>query len=87
VVADQAGPLPAADGLRQLNAALKPAGITLRVIEGTTSAAGGSADGLEITLRYPQPSADIPPGIVRIRLGGASSAVVVGAAGTAEPGQ
>ena len=87
VVANQAGPLPAADGLRQLNAALEPAGIALRLIGGTTSAAGGSADSLEITFRYPQPSADIPAGIVRIRLGGASSAVVVGAASTAESGQ
>ncbi|HEV8622838.1 MAG TPA: hypothetical protein VG034_00155 [Acidimicrobiia bacterium] len=84
VVANQAGQLPAAEGLRQLNAALEPSGIALRVIDGARRAGGGSADSLEIIFRYPRPNAEIPAGILRIRLGGASTAVIVGAASSSE---
>ncbi|MCA1845633.1 MAG: hypothetical protein LC792_21050 [Actinobacteria bacterium] len=78
VVASQGVPIPASQGLAQLNQALAPAGVSLRIVGGQESPAGASADTLEITAAGQAPIPGTPPGVVRLRLGGASSSISLG---------
>jgi hypothetical protein len=78
VVAGQAVPIPAGQGLTQLNEALAPAGISLRIVGGEASPTGASADALEIRLAGQAPIPGMPPGILRLRFGGATSSISVG---------
>lgn len=78
VVASQGVPIPAGQGLAQLNQALAPAGISLRVVGGEATPSGATADALEIRLAGAAPIPGTPPGVIRLRLGGASSSISVG---------
>lgn len=78
VVADQGVPIPRASALEQLNAVLAPAGVSLRFAGARELAGGASADVLEISVAGQAPVPGLPPGILRVRLGGATSAVVIG---------
>ncbi|MGH9008810.1 MAG: hypothetical protein ACRDYF_03075, partial [Acidimicrobiia bacterium] len=78
VVAGQGVPIPAASGLDQLNAALEPAGIELRLADARDVLGGATAGAFEIRLAGQAPIPGTPPGIIRLRFGGASSSVVTG---------
>lgn len=78
VVAQQGIPVPRSRGLDQLNQALAPTGISLRLAAGDEVAGGGMASALEITVQRASPAPGVPASIVRLRLGGASTSVVVG---------
>ncbi len=78
VVASGGVPIPAGQGLAQLNQALAPAGVSLRIVGGEATPAGAAADTMEITVAGQAPIPGTPPGVVRLRLGGASSSISVG---------
>lgn len=77
VVSKQGVPVPISGGLEQLNAALAPAGVALHLVAPQDLKDGGSADALEIVLTPPPPPG-APSGIVKVRLGGATTAVASG---------
>jgi hypothetical protein len=75
-VNNQAVAVPAAEGLKALNQALAPAGLSLRVETPTPLEGGASAAALEVVSVAPIPGAGT--GTMRIAMGGASSYVSVG---------
>ncbi|MDQ1489696.1 MAG: hypothetical protein QOJ23_2210 [Actinomycetota bacterium] len=75
-VNNQAVPVPAAEGLKALNQALAPAGLSLKVETPTPLEGGASAAALEVASVAPIPGAGT--GTMRIAMGGASSYVSVG---------
>jgi hypothetical protein len=75
-VNNQAVAVPAADGLKALNQALAPAGLSLQVEAATALEGGARAAALEVVSVAPIPGAGT--GTLRIALGGASSYVSVG---------
>jgi hypothetical protein len=75
-VNNQAVAVPAAEGLKTLNQALAPAGLTLQVENPAPLEGGARAAALEIVSVAPIPGAGT--GTLRIALGGASSYVSVG---------
>jgi hypothetical protein len=77
-VNNQAVAVPAAEGLKALNQALAPAGLSLRVETPTPLEGGASAAALEVVSVAPIPGAGT--GTMRIAMGGASSYVSVGGA-------
>lgn len=78
VVAGQGIPIPAGSGLDRLNTALEPAGVHLRFAGAEGVAGGATAGAFEIRLRGQAPVAGAPPGIIRLRLGGATTSVALG---------
>lgn len=78
VVGTNGVPVPTAAGLDQLNAALKPAGISIRFVNGQKVVGGATADALELRMQQASPGSGIPGGIVTVRFGGATTAVTVG---------
>src|SRR5207248_4528222 len=82
-VAGQGVPLPAGSGLAQLNKALEPSGLQLRLVSPAPVAGGSSAESLEVASTQAPPAAGIPGSVVRLRLGGATSAVELGTASPA----
>jgi hypothetical protein len=78
VVANQGVPIPATDGLAQINQALAPAGVTVRMVGEAPVAGGRSADAFEVATTQAPPIPGVPPSVVRQRIGGATSAVLVG---------
>jgi hypothetical protein len=81
VVAGSGVPIPTGSALEQLNKGLEPAGIQIRFVGAQPIVGGASADALEITLAGQAPIPGTPPGIIRLRVGGATSAVTVGTGG------
>ena len=81
MVAGSAVPIPSGSALEQLNKGLEPAGIQIRFVGAQPIVGGVSADALEITLAGQAPIPGTPPGVIRLRLGGATSAVTVGTGG------
>jgi len=75
-VNNQAVAVPAAEGLKALNQALAPAGLSLQVETPTPLEGGASAAALEVVSVAPIPGAGT--GTMRIAMGGASSYVAVG---------
>ena len=86
MVAGKAVPVPAGSGLKTLNDALAPAGLSIRFVEPKTLAGGASAGALEIALMQKSPTPGIPGGTIRVRLGGATTAVTLGAGLPVDPG-
>jgi hypothetical protein len=82
-VNNQAVAVPAAEGLKTLNQALAPAGLTLQVENPAPLEGGARAATLEIVSVAPIPGAGT--GTLRIALGGASSYVSVGQASGLTP--
>jgi hypothetical protein len=86
-VAQQGVPVPAGTGLQSLNQALAPSGLSIHFAEATTREGGAAAGALEIVDTAPVPGAG--QGTLRIRFGGASSMISLGAvegAATADTG-
>jgi hypothetical protein len=84
VVAGQGIPLPAGSGLAQLNKALEPSGLQLRMVSPAPVAGGASAASLEVVSTQASPASGIPGSVLHLRLGGATSAVALGV-GSAAP--
>lgn len=76
-VADAALPVPSGDGLTALNSALKSAGLAIHLGEATKLQGGASAQTFEIVQMGDVPGAG--GGVFRLRLGGATSFVSLGA--------
>ena len=79
-VAGTAVPIPAGQGLEQLNQALAPAGVSIRFVEAEKLVGGASAGAFEVTVKEKSPGQGIPGGTVRVRFGGATTAITLGAA-------
>jgi hypothetical protein len=77
-VAQQGVPVPAGTGLQSLNQALAPSGLSIHFAESTELAGGAAAAAFEIIHSAPVPGAGT--GTLRIRFGGASSMISLGAA-------
>ncbi|HEV8625544.1 MAG TPA: hypothetical protein VG034_13880 [Acidimicrobiia bacterium] len=86
VVAGTAVPIPAGTGIEQLNQALAPAGVSIRFVEPQKLVGGASAGTLEIAVSQKSPASGVPGGTIRVRLGGATSAITLGAALPVDPG-
>ena len=76
-VAQQGVPVPAGTGLQSLNQALAPSGLSIHLAEATALESGAAAGALEIVDTAPVPAAG--QGTLRIRFGGASSMISLGA--------
>ncbi len=80
VLASQTVPVPTADLTKQLNEALKDAGISIRVLEGEELVGGKASDVLEITTEHASPGAGLPAGTLTYQIGGATSFILSGTA-------
>jgi hypothetical protein len=78
VVAGGAVPVPPSAGLDQLNAALAPAGISIRIVKGEALTGGSTADIFQVSVRGKSPQPGIPDGIIQVRFGGATTTVTRG---------
>jgi hypothetical protein len=76
-VAQQGVPLPAGEGLAAINQALKPAGISVAFHQAQPFAGGAQAAAFEVTQVAEVPGVGL--GTLRVRFGGAKSAVALGA--------
>lgn len=84
-VAENGVPLPAGEGLAQLNEALAPTGFAVNFASGRTFEGGAAAATFEIVNTHPIPGAGTDTkGIVRVRFGGVISSIDLGAADTTE---
>lgn len=77
-VAKQGVPIPAGSGLEQLNQALEPAGISLRIAGAEPLSGGAAAHAFEVAFRQKPAGGEIPGVIIRLRFGGAATSVVFG---------
>lgn len=80
VVAGKGVPIPAGSGLKAVNDALAPAGLSIHFAESQALVGGASAPALEVTLAQTSPTPGIPGGRIRLRFGGATTTVTLGAA-------
>lgn len=85
VLGSQTIPVPVAEVTKALNEALKSAGLSVRLVEGAPIAGGRTADALEVRSEHTVPVPGEPKGYLTYRFGGASSAIIVGAAAIVTP--
>jgi hypothetical protein len=76
--ADKAVPVPVGESTKNLNEALKQAGIAVRSVSAQPTEGGASSDVLEVTNRHPLPVEGNPQGTVTWRFGGATTSVALG---------
>lgn len=81
VVANQGVPLPADSGLDQLNAALTPSGLSLRVVKAAPVEGGAAADSFEVLSKQGSPAPGVPGAVLRLSFGGATTSVQAGSGG------
>jgi hypothetical protein len=75
-------PLP--DG-KSMNETLEQAGLAVRTVSTGDVAGGGAADALEVTSAHGAPVPGLPRGILKIRIGGATTALIAGTPGGSPP--
>jgi hypothetical protein len=73
VVGNQEVATPAGEGLKVLNSALAPSGVSLRLVGQVPLRGGGEAQVLEVEIRSQNPPPGFPPSVTRLRFGGAAS--------------
>jgi hypothetical protein len=81
VVANQGVPIPTSSGLDQLNTALAPSGLSLRVVKGAPVDGGAAADSFEVLSKQGSPAPGIPGAVLRLSFGGATTSVQAGSGG------